>query len=275
MLAAALGTRLYRPALESAGLGSLGAIADLESIEASLARMPRSELAARQVASGFLVTREAPARNPGTLFWPLPPGRRTAVLLRGFPHWARMRVFSSAGSFLASSWRADALAGPVSELHRAADLLEDRWHSMSPLTHSVIAFVFPGSAFLSGEARDRLWRVFRVPVFGQIFGPSGELLAWECESHESYHIEEDRAVIEVDRESGEPELLVTSLTGFRRIAIRLAIGLAGSIEQTTCGCGRPGRRLVDVRRALRATPRAPAHSACAVGAKSCAAGAGC
>jgi len=133
-------------------------------------------------------------------------------------------------------------------LQRLADQVEDRWSHMPALSHSVLAFVILRQAFLSDEARDRFWRVFKVPVFGQIFGLSGELLAWECEAHEGYHIEEDRAVIEVDHHRGQSELLVTSLAGLRRPAIRLATGLAGGIEHSVCGCGKSGPRLLNVRR---------------------------
>jgi len=56
-------------------------------------------------------------------------------------------------------------------------------------THAVIAFASPGDPMLSTAERQRLWRAFRVPVFEQIIGPGGELLAAECEAHDGLHIE--------------------------------------------------------------------------------------
>jgi hypothetical protein len=34
-----------------------------------------------------------------------------------------------------------------------------------------------------------LWQAYRVPVFEQIIGRSGRLLAAECEAHDGLHIE--------------------------------------------------------------------------------------
>ncbi len=42
---------------------------------------------------------------------------------------------------------------------------------------------------LSAADRERLWRAFRVPLFEQVIGPRGELLAAECEAHAGLHIE--------------------------------------------------------------------------------------
>jgi hypothetical protein len=56
-------------------------------------------------------------------------------------------------------------------------------------THAVIALVNPGDPMLSAAERQRLWRTFRVPVFEQIIGPDGKLLAAECEAHAGLHIE--------------------------------------------------------------------------------------
>lgn len=57
-----------------------------------------------------------------------------------------------------------------------------------PLTHAVIVVVRPGGALLSSAERDQLWRAFRVPVFEQIIGHRGRLLAAECEAHDGLHI---------------------------------------------------------------------------------------
>jgi hypothetical protein len=36
--------------------------------------------------------------------------------------------------------------------------------------------------------REALWRAFHVPVFEQIIGARGQLLAAECEAHDGVHI---------------------------------------------------------------------------------------
>ena len=56
-------------------------------------------------------------------------------------------------------------------------------------THAVIV-LHRASRFAPLRAADRewLWREFRVPVFEQVIGPRGELLATECEAHDGMHI---------------------------------------------------------------------------------------
>jgi phenylacetate-coenzyme A ligase PaaK-like adenylate-forming protein len=137
---------------------------------------------------------------------------------------------------------------------------------MPRLTHSVIAFAILRQGFLSDEVRELFWRVFKVPVFGQILSPGGALLAWECEAHEGFHFNRDCAVFQTQSGGGEPELLATSLVDLRRPVIRLATALTGSVEYSTCGCGQSGPRLMGLRRRLlvKANPAA-AFAACAAG----------
>jgi hypothetical protein len=247
-LLAAWNTQFYRRLFQSAGLGAPEEILRLGSIEEVLARLPRAEPGYVRLDSRAMINPEEPAGGAPDLFWPLPRPRRTAVLGAGFRWRLGVRNFPMATPSQLAGYAPDALAGPVAELRRLADRIEDGWGRMRPLRHSVLAFVILRQAFLSEEAREAFWRVFKAPVFGQIHGLSGELLAWECEAHEGYHIEEGCAVFELDSHGGEPELLVTSLAGLRRPAIRLATGLTGDLEDSACGCGRRGRRLVNLRR---------------------------
>jgi len=82
------------------------------------------------------------------------------------------------------------------------------------LTHAVIALESRGDPLLSMEERAWLWRAFRVPVFEQIIGPDGELLAAECEAHDGLHI----------------EIPGLSWSGYQ-------------LEMSPCGCGRKTPRL--------------------------------
>jgi hypothetical protein len=247
VLLAALNTQFYGRLLESAGLGTPEEIAGLISIEEALARLPRSEPGYVRMDSRAMINWDAPAGGVQDLFWPLPPASRTAVLAPGFRWRPGVKTFRRVTSSRLARFGPEALAGPVSELRRLADRIADGWGRMRPLRHSVLAFVTLRQAFLSDEARETFWRVFKAPVFGQIFGLSRELLAWECEAHEGYHLCEGRSIIETDCHGGEPELLVTSLVGLRRPAIRLATGLTGNVEDSACGCGKKGPRLVNLR----------------------------
>jgi len=85
-------------------------------------------------------------------------------------------------------------------------------------THSAIVLRRPEDAFLTQPQRDLLWQAFGVPVFEQIIGDCGELLAAECEAHEGLHLES---------------------ASFRPAGLPL--------ETAPCGCGRKTPRLIPVR----------------------------
>ena len=260
VLLAALDTHFYRPLLESAELGTPESIAGLEPAEAALARLPRVCPPLPGIGSRALLNASEPRGPLRELYWPLPPAARTAVLMEGFREHRTVKVF---GDEQRSDWMRfapEALAGPAPELRRLAELVESRLIGIPRPVHSVIAFSLLPQAFLSEEARDLFWRVFKVPVFAQILSPSCEVLAWECEAHQGYHVAGDSAIFEIDRDGGEPELLATSLVDRRRPVLRMATGMLGRVEHATCACGQAGPRLVEVRRKPLAKVRAAALS---------------
>ncbi len=86
--------------------------------------------------------------------------------------------------------------------------------NMETLTHSVIVLARRGQPLLTPEQRQILWRAFHVPVFEQIIGENGAVLAAECEAHAGLHIESNR------------------------------FDAAGrAVETAKCGCGRTTPRL--------------------------------
>jgi len=248
VLLAALNTRFYSPLLEAAALGTPEEIAELGSIEEALARLPSVDPSAIQVYSSAFLNRSEAENRRVDLFWPLPPAARTAVLMDGFWQRGGVQVFHRGRRPEIASYAPEALAGSVSELRALADGVEDRGLRIPRLTHSVIAFAVLRQGFLSDEVRELFWRVFKVPVFGQILSPGGAMLAWECEAHEGFHFNRDCAEFETQSGGGEPELLVTSLVDLRRPVIRLAKALTGTVEHSTCGCGQDGPRLMGLRR---------------------------
>ena len=145
------------------------------------------------------------------------PAPRTAVLAACFrqpmlrPNYP-VRVFPRGWSEEVSAFAPAAVAAPREELLAlaAAD-------KPPVFTQAVIALESPGDPMLSTVERERLWRAFRVPVFEQIIGLGGELLAAECEAHDGLHIE---------------------APGLRWDAYRM--------ELKPCGCGRKTPRLTRV-----------------------------
>jgi hypothetical protein len=242
LLRAARNTRYYRPLLDAAAIENHGAL-----LEALRGLPPLEYNLYRSHPAAFVNPRDAkPPR--ARLFSPLPPVERIAALAPGFQRGSGVRVFDETRRSRLIRFRPAVLAGPVGILRHLAEAREDRGAPVPRVTHAVIAFSGLQYGFLSEEARALFWRVFEVPVFGQYLGLDGELLAWECEAHEGWHVREEDAIFEVDTSRGDPELLVTSLAGLRRPLLRVATGLSATLERSTCACGRPALNLVGLRR---------------------------
>ena len=121
--------------------------------------------------------------------YPLDPAPRTAVLSASFrqawfPRRSAIRVFPHGWSEEVAVFAPAAVAANRQQLFGLAAV--DR---PPVFTHAVIVLESPGDAQLTSGERERLWQAFRVPVFEQIIGPRGKLLAAECEAHDGLHIE--------------------------------------------------------------------------------------
>jgi hypothetical protein len=161
-------------------------------------------------------------RRKSVFRYPMDPAPRTAVLAACFrqprlrPNYP-VRVFPAGWSEEVSAFNPAAVAAPREQLLGLAAI--DR---PPVFTHAVISLASPGDPLLSAGERARLWRTFRVPLFEQIIGPDGELLAAECEAHDGLHIET----------AGLP------WDGYR-------------LELAPCGCGRKTPRLTSAEPAER------------------------
>lgn len=140
------------------------------------------------------------------------PARRTAVLVPGFRSRGAIRVFCDGWTERAQRFSPEAIAATLSQLD---DLARTK---ICAVTHAVIVMERLGEARLSEIDRERLWSAFHVPIFEQIIGDDGRLLAAECEAHDGLHIE-------------SPDLPKE---------------LAGEIESSPCGCGRTTPRVVRI-----------------------------
>lgn len=142
--------------------------------------------------------------------YPVQPPPRTAVLLPYFRSRGSIRVFRGGWSEEVRKFEPEALAGAFSQLDPLA-----RNKTLS-LRHAVIVVKRSHEPWLTESDRERLWEAFRVPVFQQVVGSHGELLASECEAHEGLHFE------------GEAHRL--ELPG-------------GNVDASPCACGRKTPRL--------------------------------
>ena len=126
-----------------------------------------------------------------------------------------------------------AIAGPQADLARLAARIQAGEPAPGRGARRVLVYTKLGEPLLDPTLRDRLWQAFELPVFEQLHGFDGELLASECEAHEGMHLETEAAIFEVL----DGELVVTSLLALRHPLLRLRTNLAGAIERRACPCG--------------------------------------
>ena len=118
--------------------------------------------------------------------YPVHPAPRTAVLVPWFHESSRtnrpLRIFAHGWSVEAAAFAPAAVAGTIEQLNVLAR------EGIPSLTHSIIILGQPEQLRMTEADRENLWSAFRVPVFEQIIGKSGKLLAAECEAHDGLHI---------------------------------------------------------------------------------------
>lgn len=107
---------------------------------------------------------------------------RTAVLGSWFRASREVRVFPEGWSEQVAAFQPSTLAGSLEQLLQAAP------PGSVELSHAVIVLHRPGEPLLTAEDREQLWRAFHVPVFEQLIGGRGQLLAAECEAHDGLHV---------------------------------------------------------------------------------------
>ena len=120
-------------------------------------------------------------RRKAEFRYPIGRAPRTAVLVRWFRESGGVRVFRGGWCEEAARFQPQAIAATWPQLETLMGLaVPDR---------AIIVLARPGQALLTTGQRERLWRAFHVPVFEQIIGDRGEVLAAECEAHDGLHLE--------------------------------------------------------------------------------------
>jgi hypothetical protein len=216
VLAAALETEYYRPVLKAARLDTLDSIFSLRTVNDGLIRLPAVPY------SVFAGNREV-FRNP---LAPAPArGNDEAVL--------------------PDPWRRkpgdDAVAGSLEALRRLAAEVRAGRTSIPGSAARIIVQSRVDGGMLTEADRDFLWDVFELPVFEELRGFDGEVLAAECEGHEALHIHDEIAVCEWL--NGGRDFIVTSLGGIRYPLLRLRTNLTASFRAGVCACGQRASRL--------------------------------
>lgn len=252
VLAAALRTGFYQPWLEAAAIDTPEKIATLpDPVEALrfLPPLPASLYAGRKEqfrSSMFRSAERAELRHP------LPGKLRVAVLTSGFRESRTVRVFPNELDGALSRYRPQALAGPLGRLEELASKIRAGSVRLPSPTHALIVLLRPDESLLDDAQRASLWEVFGAPVFQQVVGFDGRLLAWECEAHEGLHVVEEQAIFECCRGPEGEALLVSSLTDKLFPMLRLKTPWRAKLGHELCGCGQPGERLLADAEGMRA-----------------------
>jgi hypothetical protein len=117
---------------------------------------------------------------------PLPAARPVVVLDPAFHRSPGVRYVDPSGEAASVEIRA---LKPATLAGSSETLLEivSRPDPVMP-THTIVVFTRGGEPCLSEASRDRLWAAYGLPIFEQVLGPDGTLLAWECEAHDGLHL---------------------------------------------------------------------------------------
>jgi hypothetical protein len=154
---------------------------------------------------------------------------------------ANTASFDSVKAFRRGNWgalehhRPRVLVASAGDLREVGQRVASGAIELSSVDHAIFVLTDLGAAPLTDVVRVVLWQAFGVPVYELFVGKAG-ILASECETHDGWHVEPGAYFW-----LAHGELL---FDGFGAKGLRT--GLSGSIEATTCPCGRQGLRLMNI-----------------------------
>jgi hypothetical protein len=175
-----------------------------------------------RATAGFL------AGRPGkeTLHFPLPVPARLAVMGVEFHMAANMKAFAIGDIAGLLDYAPDALALPSQEALSMADRKLRGSIELPSLRLAILVLssvdVNDGQQFSSSD-RDLLWTAFGLPVFEQLRGWNGRVVARECEVHDGLHFDANSVIADVHGQ----ELFVTGRP----------VGFRAEIVTGHCECG--------------------------------------
>lgn len=126
---------------------------------------------------------------------------------------------------LPDGWRrlfgfpARSVAGPLNALERLACEVRIGVRAIPKSVRRVMVQSRIDSPLLRERDRDFLWHAFQLPVFEQVRGCDGELIAWECDAHSGLHLNAGSQV-------------------------KVPVDLAARSVHGLCACGRRSPRLI-------------------------------
>jgi len=136
-------------------------------------------------------------------------------------------------------WKMDFLRGYPTAIYRMARFIEESDRSYEFNLKAIITT----AEMLQPNHRRYIERVFKTSVFDTYGLGDGGISAYECEVHEGFHINMDRAILEVVDHEGvgvyesQGAILATSLINYSFPFLRYDSGDMGVLSSTACLCG--------------------------------------
>ena len=171
--------------------------------------------------------------------FPLSGPVRVALLEGGFHADRNIREFTPDDVVWIHSYAPEALVAPLDIALSLADQKTRGLFALPSLRTAIVVLTSLDDSPLADHHRDLLWRAFGVPVFEQLRGWDGRIVAKECEIHDGLHIDESAAVFQLH----EDELLATQFAAPGDPIVRARTGLTGEIVTGPCECGAETPRL--------------------------------
>ncbi len=154
---------------------------------------------------------------------------RLALLETDFHTAVNMRDFAANDIAGLTEYAPDALALPLEAALSLADQQLRGLAEVRSLKFAIVVLTSPDSQGLEGHHRDLLWKAFKVPLFEQLRGWDGRVIARECEVHDGLHFDMGGHSLEADG-------------GYLTLA-GMATGIAAEIVLERCECSAETPRL--------------------------------
>ena len=89
------------------------------------------------------------------------------------------------------AWQPEALVLPLDLALSLADQKHRGLFALPSLNTAIIVLTSFDDSPLAEHHRDLLWAAFGVPIFEQLLGSEGTVIARECEVHDGLHLQSD------------------------------------------------------------------------------------
>jgi hypothetical protein len=180
-----------------------------------------------------------PHRQLQRFRFPLAMPARVAMFEGGFTADGAIRQFAAREAGQLHDYVPEALVLPLQAALTLADQKQRKLLNLPALTAAVVVLTSLDDTPFAEHHRTLIWQAFGVPVFEQLQGWDGVVIARECEVHDGLHIDETAVIIEKDG----IELIVTQLTALEDPILRVRTGLTCTIVTEHCECGAETPRL--------------------------------